>query len=152
MTGPPTPAAGTHDPHGGTPPPAPLDAPQDRRGDHAGFASRFIAFVVDCVLSIAVFELVLAASSFAATVLTGTSIPWHRGDTWVALAFFVWQFVYYAYSWTTSGKTPGMMILGVQVVGQDGSMWEPGAGSCERWRFRDLPPAGAGLPWHLARA
>jgi len=48
---------------GGTP----LSVPQDLQGDHAGFASRFIAFIVDCVLSIAVFELVLAASSFAAS-------------------------------------------------------------------------------------
>ena len=106
---------------GGTPPPAPFSIPQDLRGDHAGFASRFIAFVVDCVLSIAVFELVLAAASFAASVLTGTSIHWNRGNLWVVLAFFAWQFVYYAYFWTASGKTPGMMLLGVQVVGQDGS-------------------------------
>jgi len=39
----------------------------------------------------------------------------------VVLSFFAWEFVYYAYSWTASGKTPGMMIVGVQVVGQDGS-------------------------------
>ena len=106
---------------GGTPPPAPLSVPQDLQGDHAGFASRFIAFVVDCVLSIAVFELVIAAISFAASVLTGTSIHWNKGNLWVVLAFFAWEFVYYAYSWTASGKTPGMMLLGVQVVGQDGS-------------------------------
>jgi uncharacterized RDD family membrane protein YckC len=106
---------------GGTPPPAPLSAPQDLRGDYAGFASRFIAYVFDCVLSIAVFELALAASSFAASVLTGTSIHWNRGYLWVVLAFFAWEFLYYAYYWTASGKTPGMMILGVQVVGQDGS-------------------------------
>ena len=106
---------------GGTPPPSPLSVPQDLRGDHAGFASRFIAFVVDCVLSIAVFELVLAASSFAASVLTGTSIHWNKGNIWVVLAFFAWEFVYYAYSWSVGGKTPGMMLLGVQVVGQDGS-------------------------------
>ena len=122
MTGP----AGTGLPEpmprdGGTPPPAPRSVSQDLRGDHAGFASRFIAFVVDCVLSIAVFELVLAASSFAASVLTGTSIHWNKGNTWVVLAFFAWEFVYYAYAWTASGKTPGMMLLGVQVVGQDGS-------------------------------
>lgn len=67
------------------------------------------------------FELVLAAISFAASVLSGTSIHWNRGDTWVVLAFFAWEFVYYAYSWTAGGKTPGMMLLGVQVVGQDGS-------------------------------
>ncbi len=111
-------------PHdGGTPLPAPLplSVPQNLRGHYAGFASRFIAFVFDCVLSIAVFELALAAISFAASVLTGTSIHWNRGNLWVVIAFFAWEFLYYAYSWTVSGKTPGMMILGVQVVGQDGS-------------------------------
>ena len=107
--------------HGGTPPPGPLGVPQNLRGNHAGFASRFFAFVIDCVLSIAVFELVLAAASFAASVLTGTSIHWNKGNWWVVLAFFAWEFVYYAYFWTASGKTPGMLILGVQVVGQDGS-------------------------------
>jgi uncharacterized RDD family membrane protein YckC len=105
----------------GTPPPAPLSAPQNLRGHYAGFASRFIAFVIDFVLSIAVFELALAAISFAASVLTGTSIHFNRGYLWVVLAFFAWEFVYYAYSWTASGRTPGMMIVGVQVVGQDGS-------------------------------
>jgi uncharacterized RDD family membrane protein YckC len=90
-------------------------------GQHAGFASRFIAFVVDCVLSIGVFMLVLSAASFAASVLTGSSIHWSRANTWVVIAFFAWEFFYYAYFWTSSGKTPGMTLLGVQVVGQDGS-------------------------------
>ena len=109
---------------GGTPAlaaPAPFSVPQHLRGHYAGFASRFIAFVFDCVLSIAVFELTLAAISFAASVLTGTSIHWNRGNLWVVIAFFAWEFFYYAYSWTVSGRTPGMMILGVQVVGQGGT-------------------------------
>jgi len=109
---------------GGTPAlaaPAPLSLPQHLRGHYAGFATRFIAFAFDCVLSIAVFELVLAAASFAASVLAGTSIHWHRGSLWVIIAFFAWQFFYYAYFWTASGKTPGMTLLGVQVVGRDGS-------------------------------
>jgi len=106
---------------GGNASPAVASTPQHRRGDYAGFASRFIAFIFDCVLSIAVFELVLAAASYAATVLTGMSIHWNKGDRWVILAFFVWEFLYYAHFWTTSGRTLGMIIMGVQVVGQDGS-------------------------------
>jgi uncharacterized RDD family membrane protein YckC len=102
-------------------PQQPLSVPEHLRGHYAGFATRFIAFVFDCVLSIAVFELVLAAASFAASVLAGTSIHWHRGSLWVIIAFFAWQFFYYAYFWTASGKTPGMTLLGVQVVGRDGS-------------------------------
>jgi uncharacterized RDD family membrane protein YckC len=109
---------------------APADADQQTpgsgetehlRGHHAGFASRFIAFVFDCVVSIGVFLLVLSAASFAASVLTGSSIHWSRGNTWVVIAFFAWEFLYYAYFWTASGKTPGMVLLGVQVIGQDGT-------------------------------
>ena len=94
---------------------------ENLRGRHAGFASRFIAFIVDCAISIGVFMLVLSAASFAASVLTGSSIHWSRENTWVVVAFFAWEFFYYAYFWTSSGKTPGMMLLGVQVIGQDGS-------------------------------
>ena len=101
--------------------PAPFSVPQHLRGHYAGFASRFIAFIFNCVLSIAVFEITLAAISFAASVLAGTSIHWSRDNLWVIIAFFAWQFFYYAYFWTASGKTPGMTLLGVQVVGRDGS-------------------------------
>jgi len=109
-------------PHdGSTSPDALLMTEQHLRGHHAGFASRFIAFVFDAVISIGVFELTLAAASFAASVLTGSSIHWSRGNEWVVVAFFAWEFFYFAFAWTGSGKTPGMWLLGVQVVGQDGS-------------------------------
>jgi uncharacterized RDD family membrane protein YckC len=111
-------------PLGGSPQPyLPLSAKETEtlRGQHAGFASRFFAFIVDCALSIGVFMLVLSAASFAASVLTGSSIHWSRANTWVVVAFFAWEFFYYAFYWTATGKTPGMVLLGVQVVGQDGS-------------------------------
>jgi uncharacterized RDD family membrane protein YckC len=111
-------------PLGGSPRPyLPLSAKETEtlRGQHAGFASRFIAFIVDCALSIGVFMLVLSAASFAASVLTGSSIHWSRENTWVVVAFFAWEFLYYAFYWTGTGKTPGMLLLGVQVVGKDGS-------------------------------
>jgi uncharacterized RDD family membrane protein YckC len=105
------------------PPYAPLstEETQNLRGHHAGFASRFIAFIFDSIVSIGVFMLTLSAISFAASVLTGSSIRYSRANTWVVLAFFAWEFLYYAYFWTSSGKTLGMVLLGVQVVGQDGS-------------------------------
>jgi uncharacterized RDD family membrane protein YckC len=93
---------------------------QNLRGQPAGFASRFIAFIVDCAVSIGAFMLVLGAASFAASVLTGSSIHWSRENTWVVVAFFAWEFLYYAFYWTGTGKTPGMLLLGVEVVGQDG--------------------------------
>jgi uncharacterized RDD family membrane protein YckC len=98
----------------------PLTTRQHLRGHYAGLASRFIAFVFDCAISIGAFELALVASSFAASVLAGDSIHWSRGNIWVVLGFFAWEFFYYAYFWTASGKTPGMVLLGLQVVGEEG--------------------------------
>jgi uncharacterized RDD family membrane protein YckC len=106
--------------NGSTSPEALLMTEQHLRGHHAGFASRFIAFGFDCVISIGIFELTLAAASFAASVLTGNSIHWSRGNTWVVVAFFAWEFFYFALAWTGGGKTAGMWLIGIQVVGQDG--------------------------------
>ena len=108
-------------PPDGIPPRAPFSTQQNLRAGHAGFASRFIAFVFDWAVSTGGFLLVLGGASFAASVLTGGTIHWHQGSLWVVLAFWGWEFLYYAYFWTTSGKTPGMTLLGVRVVGRDGS-------------------------------
>jgi len=107
-------------PGGGPDRRVPMTTRQNLKGHYAGFASRFIAFVFDCAISIGVFEVTLGAASFAASVLAGTSIHWNRGNIWVVLGFFAWEFFYYAYFWTASGKTPGMVLLGVQVVGEEG--------------------------------
>ena len=63
----------------------------------------------------------LAAISFAARVLTGTDITWHKGDIWVIIAYAAWAFAYFAYSWAASGRTAGMALFGVRVVQDDGT-------------------------------
>jgi hypothetical protein len=55
-----------------------------------GFASRFVAFVVDEGAATGVFALALATISFAASVLTGKPVHWNRSDFWVSLAFVGW--------------------------------------------------------------
>jgi uncharacterized RDD family membrane protein YckC len=91
------------------------------QGKYAGFASRFAAFAVDVGVSVGVFMLALAAISFAARVLTGTDITWHKGDTWVVIAYAAWGLVYFAYSWAASGRTAGMALFGVRIVTDDGA-------------------------------
>jgi uncharacterized RDD family membrane protein YckC len=91
------------------------------QGRYAGFASRFVAFLVDQGTAIGLFALFLAAISFAASVLTGKPIHWNRSDLLVSLAFVGWQFLYFAYSWAASGKTFGMAVFGVRVVRPDGT-------------------------------
>jgi uncharacterized RDD family membrane protein YckC len=66
-----------------------------------------------------VFMLTLAAISFAARMLTGKDIAWNKGDVWVIIAYAVWAFVCFAYSWAASGRTAGMALSGVRVVTDD---------------------------------
>ena len=91
------------------------------QGKYSGFASRFAAFAADMGISLGVFMLALAAVSWAAKVLTGKDITWNKGDIWVISAYAVWAFIYFAHSWASSGRTVGMALFGVRVVGDDGT-------------------------------
>jgi uncharacterized RDD family membrane protein YckC len=106
---------------GDAPPSGPPVIRESLQGKYAGFASRFTAFAVDMGVSLGVFLLALAAASFAARVLTGTDISWHKGGIWVVIAYAAWVFVYFAYSWAASGRTAGMALFGVRVVHDDGT-------------------------------
>ena len=100
-------------------------APTSYQGRYAGSVSRFAAYVIDLAVSSAVFSLALAAISYGVHVVTGRSISWNRSDTVVAVLYVVWQFVYFGYSWAVSGRTFGMAVLGIRVVGVDGSVLPP---------------------------
>ena len=106
---------------GAAPSSPPAVARLSLQGRYAGFASRFVAFVLDEVVATGLFTLALAVISFVASVVTGKPIHWNRGDLWVALAFVGWQFLYFAYSWAADGKTVGMATFGVRVVQPDGT-------------------------------
>jgi uncharacterized RDD family membrane protein YckC len=98
-------------------------------GHYAGFVSRFVAFAVDLGVATGLFMLTLAAASFAASIVTGDTIHWHRGSTWVGVAFVAWLFFYFGYSWAASGRTAGMALLGVWVVRADGDRAEAWRGA-----------------------
>jgi len=63
----------------------------------------------------------LAIISYAAKVLTGNGITWNKGDIWVIIAYAIWLFTYFAYSWAASGRTAGMALFGLRVVRDDGT-------------------------------
>ena len=96
---------------------APSQAPGETLwGHYAGSVSRLIAFVIDLVLSIAVYEIVLAGVSYIAQIVTGHSVNLHRGGPFVLVIFVLWEFVYFGGAWASSGRTPGMALLGICIV------------------------------------
>jgi len=91
------------------------------QGNYSGAVSRLVAYLLDISLASALFTLALAGTSYVVSVITGKQVSWNRGNIVVAVVYFVWLFLYFAYSWATTGKTIGMAALGIRVVGTDGS-------------------------------
>ncbi len=98
------------------------------QGHYAGSVSRFLAYVIDLVVSAGLFALGLAATSFVAQVVTDHSVKWNRTNIVVATVFVAWQFFYFGYSWAVSGRTFGMAALGLRVVRADGAGLDPWRG------------------------
>ena len=103
-----------------TPVRPPAAARDSLQGHYAGFASRFAAFVVDLVVLTGIFMLVLAAISFAASIVTGKTINFNRNEIWVVVAYLVWGFIYFARFWGLNGRTAGGAVFGLQVLTDDG--------------------------------
>jgi uncharacterized RDD family membrane protein YckC len=96
------------------------------QGDYCGAVSRLAAFALDIVLSYLLFTLALAAVNFSASIVVGHMVHYSRSGSVVVLVIsIVWEFVYFAYCWATTGKTPGMTLLGIRVVRADGDHAEP---------------------------
>src|SRR5215831_393913 len=98
----------------------PAAARDSFQGRYAGFASRFAAFAADVVVLTGIFMLVLAATNFAASIVTGKSIDFNRSDTWVVIAYLAWGFIYFAHFWGLNGRTAGGALFGLQVLTGDG--------------------------------
>jgi uncharacterized RDD family membrane protein YckC len=94
-----------------------------RQGHYAGGVTRLVAFAADVGASWGAFTVALAGITFAIHLVTGTTINPGKGTISgiiVVVSFIVWEFIYFAYQWSLSGKTVGMALLGIRVVGTDG--------------------------------
>jgi uncharacterized RDD family membrane protein YckC len=91
------------------------------QGRYAGSASRFTAYAIDLAICSGLFALVLALVSYAAKVVTGQPVNWSGGSIAIDIIFIAWQLFYLGYSWAASGRTLGMMALGLRVVRADGT-------------------------------
>jgi uncharacterized RDD family membrane protein YckC len=102
--------------------------PVSYQGHYGGAVSRFAAYAIDLTVSSGVFALALAAISYGVSVVTGHTIGWNRSGIVVAVLFVGWQFLYFAYSWASSGRSFGMAVLGLRVIQADGLELQPWRG------------------------
>jgi uncharacterized RDD family membrane protein YckC len=96
-----------------------------RQGHYAGAVSRLVAFAADVGASWGLFTLAAAALSFSIQLVSGTNFSLTDYQVASLVAAVVWEFVYFAYQWSLSGKTIGMALLGIRVVRTDGSAIGP---------------------------
>ena len=94
---------------------------EGRQGHYAGAVSRLVAFGADVGASWALFTLGAAALALTIQLASGTNVSLSNHQAVSLIAAVIWEFLYFAYQWTLSGKTIGMAVLGIRVVKTDGS-------------------------------
>jgi uncharacterized RDD family membrane protein YckC len=94
---------------------------EGRQGHYAGAVSRLVAFAADVGASWGLFTLGAAALTFTVQLVSGAKFSLSNYQIASLVSAVVWEFVYFAYQWTLSGKTIGMALLGIRVVKTDGA-------------------------------
>ena len=90
------------------------------QGHYAGPVTRLVGYVVDQSLLVALFAAGTALVVWGVSLLTSGEVQWDASPWITAAAFVLWQFLYYAYPWAVSGRTPGRALIGIRVVAADG--------------------------------
>ncbi len=92
-----------------------------QQGHYAGAVTRCVAFVMDQFIASAVYTGAVAAIQFVVDLVSDAKFEVDNYPWLLAVTYFGWLFIYYAYSWATSGKTLGMSLVGLRVVRGDGA-------------------------------
>lgn len=93
---------------------------EGRQGHYAGAVTRLLAFSADVGASWGLFTLGAYALGFFLQLVTGHNVQVSRHQIAWAVGLVVWEFVYFAYQWSSGGRTVGMALLGIKVVRTDG--------------------------------
>jgi uncharacterized RDD family membrane protein YckC len=97
----------------------------------AGFWRRLIAFIIDNTIITIIFSVLcmIAAMAFIFGAISGNSDAWitdlidhaYSFSMMISLFYFFIIIAYFTYFHGTTGRTPGKMFLGLQVVSVDGT-------------------------------
>ncbi|MGD0311217.1 MAG: RDD family protein [Acidimicrobiales bacterium] len=103
------------------PPTSTTEPVEGRQGHYAGAVSRLVAFGADVGASWGLFTLGAAALAFTVQLVSGHNFSLSSHQIASLIAAVIWEFLYFAYQWSLSGKTIGMAVLGIRVVRTDGT-------------------------------
>jgi uncharacterized RDD family membrane protein YckC len=96
-------------------------------GHYAGAWSRLAAYVIDAVLVGALYSVVTAAVVWILELIVSENVDASDlGTVASSILLTLWSFLYFAVPWAVSGRTPGMLVLGLRVVRRDGSPLDVG--------------------------
>jgi len=100
-----------------------LDAEREGglQGHYAGIFTRVTAFLIDIVVSAALYLLLLVLIRLGVEFVSNHTITWGDHQVVTIVGFAVWEILYFAQPWSASGKSLGMAIVGIRVVRTDGS-------------------------------
>lgn len=96
-------------------------------GHYAGPFSRLAAYALDAVLVSALYSVVTAAVVWILELIVSQNFDASDLGTAASTTLLTgWSFLYFFVPWAVSGRTPGMLVLGLRVVRRDGSPLDPG--------------------------
>jgi uncharacterized RDD family membrane protein YckC len=96
-------------------------------GHYAGPWSRLAAYVIDAFLVGVSYSVLTAGVVWIIQLVLAEDVdPSDPGTIASSILLTVWYFLYFAVPWAISGRTPGMLVLGVRVVRRDGSVLDAG--------------------------
>jgi uncharacterized RDD family membrane protein YckC len=95
-------------------------------GYYAGPVSRLLGYLIDSFVVFTGAGLISAAVVGSINVVLGAELEWDwRAGVLGVVAFSIWSFLYLWVGVAISGRTPGMSIVGIKVVGKEGRPVSP---------------------------
>jgi uncharacterized RDD family membrane protein YckC len=91
-------------------------------GNYAGPVTRLTAFAIDSAVSGIALAVMVAAATAVIELVARTTVDSADAPPAVgSIVLLLWLFLYYYVSWSATGKTVGMAMLGLRVVRRDGA-------------------------------
>jgi len=90
------------------------------QGHYAGIATRFAAFLIDVLVASTLFSLGGLVIQFVVSALLGRDVSLSDAPVVSYIVVPLWLLIYFTYPIAVGGRTPGMALVGLEVVTKHG--------------------------------